>query len=90
MGRTELPQDSGMVFWMGERRLHQFWMKRTKIPLALIFVDYSKVVGIITLQPLDERRHGIDRPSSAVIETNAGWPEANGVAVGNTVEISMV
>jgi uncharacterized protein len=89
MGRTELPESSGMAFWLGTRSDHGFYMKNTKIPLDLIYLDYNKVVGILTLQPMDTTVRRLGRNSSVVIETNAGWSARNGVRVGDSVEISM-
>jgi uncharacterized protein len=88
-GRESLPEDEGMLFWMGERRDHGFWMKRTRISLDLLFFDYSKIVGILTLAPMDERSHRIGRPSSSVLEVNGGWAARHGVEVGDSVTISL-
>ena len=89
MDRTELPEDVGMLFWLGTREDHAFWMKRTKIPLDLVFIDRDRVVGVLTLEPLDERLHRIGRPSTTVLEVNGGWAGRHGVGVGTKVTISL-
>jgi uncharacterized membrane protein (UPF0127 family) len=87
MGRTSLARDSGMIFWMGSRGAHKFWMRQTRIPLDLIFVDRDLVVGVLTLEPMDERQHGIDRPSTTILEVNGGWAVRYGVTVGQKMTI---
>jgi len=88
-GRTELPENSGMVFWLGHRDYHAFWMGGCKIPLDLIHVDYGRVVGMISLSPGDQQTYKIDRPSSIVLEVNGGWAARHGVQVGDQVQISL-
>jgi uncharacterized membrane protein (UPF0127 family) len=89
MDRTELPEDAGMLFWLGVRDDHSFWMRRTRIPLDLLFIDHDRVVGVLTLAPLDEKLHRIGRPSTTVLETNGGWAARHGVQVGERVTISL-
>jgi uncharacterized membrane protein (UPF0127 family) len=89
MDRTSLPEDEGMIFWLQERRDHAFWMKRTKIALDLVFIDRDTVVGVLTLQPLDENRHRCGRPSTTVLEVNGGWCQRHGVSVGEKVQITL-
>jgi uncharacterized membrane protein (UPF0127 family) len=88
-GRTSLTADSGMLFWFGTRADHGFWMKRTLIPLDIVFIDYGRVVGILTLQPLDERSFRCGRLSSCVLEVNGGFCEKNGILVGDSAQISL-
>jgi uncharacterized membrane protein (UPF0127 family) len=98
MDRTSLPENAGMLFWFGSREDHVFWMRRTRIPLDLVFVDrdlraargplFGVVVGVLTLEPLDERQHSIKRPSTCVLEVNGGWTARHGVAVGQKVTVS--
>jgi len=89
MGRTELPESSGALFWFGKSADHPFWMKNTRIPLDLLFLDRERVVGILTLNPFDERLHSIQRNSSLVLEVNGGWAARHQVRVGERVQISM-
>jgi uncharacterized protein len=89
MDRTSLPENEGMLFWMGRRDDHAFWMKRTRIPLDLIFINVDRVVGMLTLEPLDERRQRVGRPSTNVLEVNGGWANRHGIAIGDRVTISL-
>ena len=90
MDRTSLPEDEGMLFWMGRRNDHAFWMKQTRIPLDLIFIDIDRmVVGVLTLEPFDERLHRVGRLSALVLETNGGWAGRHGVVIGEEMTISL-
>jgi hypothetical protein len=42
MFRERLPKDRGMLFTFGEARPWTFWMKNTKIPLDIIWMDAKK------------------------------------------------
>ena len=45
-----------------------------------------KVAGVLeNMQPLDDTSRGVGRPSLYVLEVNAGWAKAHGVAAGTTV-----
>jgi hypothetical protein len=80
MGRYSLGANEGMLFQMDGRLVYPFWMKNTRIPLDLIFIDTvipgarsGHVVGVLTLQPFDEKRHSIGVPSTHVLEVNGGF-----------------
>jgi uncharacterized protein len=87
--RPSLPESSGALFWFGARKDHGFYMRQTLISLDLLFIDFNRVVGILTLQPMDLTVHRIGRPSSSVLEVNGGFAQRHGVAVGDFVQISL-
>jgi uncharacterized protein len=80
--RASLSEDEGMLFWFGVRGDHAFYMRNTLIPLDLLFIDFNRVVGVMTLQPLDLTPHRIGRPSSCVLEVNGGWAARHNVTEG--------
>jgi uncharacterized membrane protein (UPF0127 family) len=88
MGRTSLGQDEGMLFLMGRRAEHFFYMRQTRIALDLIFIDYDQVVGILTLATFDETKYGIGRPSTCVLEVNGNYANQHGILAGINVSAS--
>jgi uncharacterized protein len=84
MYRTRLAPDSGMLFDLGLRDDHKFWMHNTCIPLDLIYVDEDGlVVGIVENAPtLNDDSRGVGCPSRYVLEVNAGWSRRHGVKAG--------
>jgi uncharacterized membrane protein (UPF0127 family) len=88
MHRTTMPADHGMLFIFAKADNHAFWMKNTKIPLDLIFLDDAgKVVSIHTLKPDDETPVPPDKPARYAIELNAGTAKTIGLKTGDTVTL---
>jgi uncharacterized membrane protein (UPF0127 family) len=87
MYRQHLPPDDGMLFFMGEERIHNFWMENTLIALDIIFIGKDmKVVGIAeNAEPRTRTGRQVDRPSLYVLEVNAGWSKRHGVGPGTAV-----
>ena len=44
MFREQLPEDRGMLFIFGDAQPWTFWMKNTKIPLDIIWMDGKKTI----------------------------------------------
>jgi uncharacterized membrane protein (UPF0127 family) len=84
MYRTSLGQDRGMLFDLGTREDHKFWMHNTCIPLDLLYVDADGLlVGIVENAPtLNDEARGVGCPSAYVLEVNAGWSRKHGVKAG--------
>jgi len=80
-GRTSLPPDGGMLFFMGKEQDWRFWMKDTLIPLDIIWLSKDrKIVGILhNAQPRTETSRSAGKPSLYVLEVNGGWCKAHGV-----------
>jgi uncharacterized membrane protein (UPF0127 family) len=89
MYRKSLGEDQGMLFDLGVREDHRFWMHNTCIPLDLIFVDFDGlVVGIVENAPtLNDEARGVGCPSRWVLEVNAGWARRHGVKSGQRIEL---
>lgn len=87
MERVSLAQEEGALFWMPSRDDHLFWMRHTRIPLDLIFIDRDHVVGVLTLMPMDETRRSVGRPSTSILEVNGGWAQRHGVTLGQKVTV---
>jgi uncharacterized protein len=84
MYRRSMPEDRGMLFRLGERDDHAFWMRNTCIPLDMLFIDADgTIVGVLEDVPiLNEDPRSVGRPSTHVLEANAGWARRHGVREG--------
>lgn len=89
MYRTHMAEDQGMLFRLGERADHTFWMRNTCIPLDMMFIeDDGTIVGIAEGVPtLSDATTSVGCPSTHVLEVNAGWSRRHGVAPGQKVSL---
>src|ERR1700719_1661650 len=88
MFRDSLPEDHGMLFIFEEPRKATFWMKNTKIPLSIAYINSAgKILEIKSMNPLDETIV----PSSSdevayALEVNHGWFARHGILTGTQVD----
>ena len=87
MFRDSLPEDHGMLFVFEKPETASFWMRNTKIPLSIAYIDSAgEILEIESLKPLDETP--VASASSKVafaLEVNEGWFKRNGVSPGATI-----
>ncbi len=87
MDRESLPEDQGMLFVYPSMRQLSFWMKNTRIPLDIAFIDDGLlIVDIQQMEPENEELHTSRQPAMYALEMDLGWFEANGVKTGDRVE----
>ncbi len=91
MFRTELADNSGMLFVFDDMQQRGFWMKNTKIPLDIIFIDSEGVIVDIkeNFQPCTTEECGryYSKPAQYALEVNAGFVAENSVEIGNIIII---
>jgi uncharacterized membrane protein (UPF0127 family) len=89
MYRKELARGHGMLFLFPREADHAFWMRNTPLALDIIFIGGDRrIVGIqANTVPYSERRLRAGRPSRYVLEVSAGFCAAEGVGVGDCVEL---
>ena len=88
MFRTSLPEDRGMLFVFDEPRKATFWMKNTKIPLSIAFVDPGgSILEIKSMFPFDETvvPSASDQVAYA-LEVNQGWFDRHHISTGSQIE----
>lgn len=88
MGRTEMDEDSGMIFVWDSPTDTGFWMKDTLLPLSIAFIDADGI--IIDIQDMEpETLESHSPPSSYLyaVEVNQGYFEDNGIKAGDKVEL---
>ena len=95
MGRTTLPQNSGMLFVFEREEPWSFWMKDTLIPLDFIWISEQGVITYLinNVQPepgKSDDKLTIYQPGDKAlytIEVNAGTVDRLGLKVGATVSL---
>jgi len=91
MHRDSMPADHGMIFVFPDERERAFWMKNTKIPLDILYLDSTgTIVSIRQLKPFDETSVTSWFPARFAIELNEGAADKSGVRVGHVVTIPAV
>ncbi len=86
MNRDSLGADKGMLFVYPESAVREFWMKDTRIPLAIAFLDESGVVvRVAEMAPFDETRTSSLYPARYALEMNTGWFARHAIAKGAVV-----
>jgi uncharacterized membrane protein (UPF0127 family) len=86
--RESLPKNQGMLFVYQKPGDHRFWMKDTKIPLDMYWINSSKKIVYLeeNVQPNSyPKSFGTNIPSQYILETNAGFAKAHDIKVGDTV-----
>ncbi|HYG37980.1 MAG TPA: DUF192 domain-containing protein [Cytophagales bacterium] len=87
MYRSAMLDSVGMLFIFDEPNLHTFWMKNTKIPLDIIFIDDQQ--RIVTIKrnttPYSEKEVPSEKEVLYVLEVNAGFSDKYGVKVGDLI-----
>lgn len=90
MYRNSMAKNQGMLFVFDDVTERSFYMKNTKIPLDLIFIDDNK--NIVSFQknakPLDENSLPSNAPAKYVLEVNAGLVDVWKLAVGDSISYS--
>ena len=89
MNRDSLAADSGMIFNLADvENQVAMWMKDTKIPLDMLFVNSNGRIFFIeeNATPMSEELIIAPEPALAVIELNAGDVKKHGIKIGDTVK----
>ena len=92
MHRESLEPDHGMLFVFQKPGQRAFWMRNTRIPLDLAYLDASgTVLELHKLYPYDERPvQSRSKDISLVLEMNRGWFAAQGLGVGSRLDAKAI
>lgn len=87
---TNLPINYGMLFKFEEEQIVNMWMKNTKIPLDMLFIDKNNIIVAIKHNATPE---SLDTTSSQykivkILEINGGLSKSLGIKIGSLVKIS--
>lgn len=90
MYRDSMKKNQGMLFVFDNTIPRYFYMKNTKIPLDIIYLDDAK--KIVSFQknakPMDETSLPSNAPAKYVLEVNAGFVDEWAIAIGDGVNYS--
>jgi len=88
MFREKMGKDEGMLFVYEKEELLSFWMKNTRIPLSIAFLDKSgKIVDLQDMVPFSLQTRTSALPAQFALEVNQGWFEEHGISVGDSVKL---
>lgn len=88
MFRNSLGENEGMLFIFDYESIQSFWMKNTRIPLDIIYINSKKEIVSIykNTSPYSESSLPSSKPAQYVVEVNAGWTTKNNIQIGDKVE----
>jgi uncharacterized protein len=88
MFRERMGKDEGMLFVYEREERLSFWMKNTRLPLSIAFIDKGgKIVDIQDMEPFSLDTHTSAYPARYALEMNRGWFAREGIKVGDLVKI---
>jgi uncharacterized protein len=92
MFRDEMADNRGMLFIFRQEAPRSFWMRNTRIPLDIIYLDRDlRVVSIVhNARPCRSQRcpsYPSDGPAMYVLEVNAGQARALGLQRGDALVV---
>tara|TARA_R110002094_G_scaffold217461_1_gene188570 strand:- start:1075 stop:1356 length:282 start_codon:yes stop_codon:yes gene_type:complete len=92
MYRTTLEVNHGMLFIFPDVQLRSFYMKNTKIPLDIIYIDETKTIVSFqkNAKPFDETSLPSDAPAKYVLEINGGLSDTWQLSVGDRIEFEVL
>ncbi|MFZ3044117.1 MAG: DUF192 domain-containing protein [Minisyncoccia bacterium] len=89
-GRTNVPEDYGMLFVFPWDAFYGFWMKDTLVPLDMFWLDaQGRVVSIASDVPTSTYPFVFypSAPARYVLETAAGFARAHNIATGTPLQL---
>lgn len=86
MHRDTMPANEGMLFVFEQAHAYCFWMKNTRLPLSIAFInDQGRVTNIADMTPMSEANHCAHEPVRFALEMNQGWFNQHRVTTGSVV-----
>ena len=89
MFRDALDKDHGMLFVYPREQNLSFWMKNTKIPLSIAFINSKgAITQIDSMAPYSLMSHTSKEKVKYALEMEQGWFRKNGIKVGSKIGLS--
>jgi len=92
MYRTQLETHQGMLFIFPDIDFRSFYMKNTKIPLDIIYIDEAKTIVSFqkNAKPFDETSLPSDAPAKYVLEIYGGLSDEWQLKVGDRIAFDVL
>jgi len=88
MFRDRLGENEGMWFEFSKEDYRSFWMRNTKVPLSIAFVDKKgSICNIEEMVPYNESPVRSRRKAMFALEMNRGWFKRKGIRAGDFIRI---
>jgi uncharacterized membrane protein (UPF0127 family) len=88
MYRDSMPADHGMIFVFPDEEHRGFWMKNTRIPLDILYLDSrGTIVSIKQMLPFDLTEVPSEKPARFAIELNDGTAKTLKLKPGDRIAI---
>jgi uncharacterized membrane protein (UPF0127 family) len=87
MFRDKLDNDHGMLFIYPQEQNLSFWMKNTKIPLSIAFINSKEIITQIdAMAPYSLMSHTSKEKVKYALEMEENWFRKNRITVGSKVD----
>ena len=92
MYRTQLETHQGMLFIFPDEEMRSFYMKNTKIPLDIIYIDANKTIVSVqkNAQPFNENALQSEAPAKYVLEIYAGLFDDWQLEIGDVIDYEIL
>jgi hypothetical protein len=89
MYRDSLAAGAGMLFVFPSAAVQSFWMRNTRIPLDILFIDDAQRIVRLHAEttPYSEASLPSGKPVRFVLEVPGGFSAANGIREGDRVDL---
>jgi uncharacterized membrane protein (UPF0127 family) len=88
MFRDELDWNEGMLFVFRKEKELAFWMKNTRIPLSIAFIDKNgTVIDIFSMTPYSLVPVTSSAKCKYALEVNRGFFKASGLELGDRIHL---
>ena len=86
MHRDSMAPNEGMLFVFEQAQPYCFWMKNTRLPLSIAFINaQGRVTNIADMAPMSETSHCATEPVRFALEVNKGWFSQHRVSAGSMI-----
>jgi uncharacterized membrane protein (UPF0127 family) len=89
MYRDSVPGNRGMLFVFADSNYRGFWMKNTRIPLDIAYIDeYGVIKEIYRMKPYVTDTTNSHYKVKYALEMNEGWFASQGIKPGYVIDLS--